>query len=268
VPDYILDRSWEPERRRLEVQERKLDPITFDHLGRIGVQSGWRCLELGAGAGSVVRWLAAHLGDSGKVVAIDLDTKLIDQLDGGTIEVRQQDLMDADLSGGFDLVHCRLVLGHMAERDEALERIHGAVRPGGWLIAEESDSLYALVENPPTWPPLDSGIPPPGPALMRLWRETGFDPWWGRNLLVRFCEMGLEHIGGEVRSPLLDSASSELQLLMLARFRDQLIERGYATESEYAAWEALPKQQGWKSFLWFLTSVWGQKPVADLGLKE
>src|SRR5262249_26268733 len=135
VAEYVLDRSWEPERHRLELQERALDPISFDHLGRIGVEAGWRCLGVGAGAGSVVRWLADRVGPRGRVVAVDLDTKLIDHLAGRVIEVRQQDLMSADLSGGFDLVHCRLVLGHMPKKEEALHRIHGSVRPGGWLLA-------------------------------------------------------------------------------------------------------------------------------------
>jgi SAM-dependent methyltransferase len=235
--------------------------MTFDYLGRIGVQRGWRCLEVGAGAGSVVCWLAERVGDSGTVVAIDIDTRLIDHLKGPVVEVREQDLMSADLSERFDLVHCRLVLGHLQDKEEALRRMCAAVRPGGWLLAEESDSLYALVENPPAWPPLDAGTPRPGPALTRLWKEIGFDAWFGRNLLARFCEMRLEHVGGEVRSPLLDSASAELSLLMLARFRDQMIERGYASESDYAAWEAAAKHPEWKSFLWFLTSVWGRKPI-------
>ena len=122
MAEYILDRSWEPELRRLELQEHTLDPLTLDHLGRIGVREGWRCLEVGAGAGSVVRWLSDRVGAAGKVFAIDIDTKLIDHLSGPTVEVHQEDLMSADLSGGFDLVHCRLVLGHLQHKEEALDR--------------------------------------------------------------------------------------------------------------------------------------------------
>jgi SAM-dependent methyltransferase len=262
VAEYILDRGWEPERRRLELQERTLDPITFDHLERIGVGEGWRCLELGAGAGSVVRWLADRVGPTGAVVAIDLDTKLVEQLEGPVIEVRQEDLMTADLSEDFDLVHCRLLLVHLAEKEAALRRMYGAVRPGGWLLAEESDSLYSIVDDPPTWPRPKPGTSTPGPALTRLWHETGFDPWWGRNLLTQVCELGARNIAGEVRSPLLDGEYSELQRLMLERFRDQMIERGYATEVECAAWEANTRHPDWKAFLWFLASVWGQKPTA------
>jgi SAM-dependent methyltransferase len=258
LADYILDRSWAPERRRLTLQEQILDPMTFGHLERIGVQAGWRCLEVGAGAGSVVSWLAGRVGASGKVVALDTDTKLIDHLDGSVVEVRTQDVMTADLSEGFDLVHCRLVLGHLPEKDEALHRLHAAVRPGGWMCAEEADALYAEVDQAPVWPPVEA--PNIGSALTRLWEETGFDARWGRNLLARFCELGLENIGGEVRSPLLDTGTSELPLLMWARFRDEMIERQYISAQDVASWEEAARHPDWKTFLWFLTSVWGQKP--------
>jgi hypothetical protein len=33
------------------------DPFTFRHLEQTGVGEGWRCLEVGAGGGSVARWL-------------------------------------------------------------------------------------------------------------------------------------------------------------------------------------------------------------------
>jgi SAM-dependent methyltransferase len=169
--------------------------------------------------------------------------------------------MNADLSEGFDLVHCRLVLGHLQQNEDALRKVHEAVRPGGWLLAEESDSLWALVDDPPNWPPAGETRAKLAKALARLWKEIGFAAWWGRTLLARFCEMGLERIDGEVRSPLLDSASSELVLIMMARFRDQMIARGYITEEDYAAYEETARDPEWKTFLWFLTSVWGQKPV-------
>ena len=35
-----------------------LDPSSEFHLLRIGVAAGWRCLEIGAGNGSLSRWLA------------------------------------------------------------------------------------------------------------------------------------------------------------------------------------------------------------------
>ncbi len=41
--------------------------------------------------------------------------------------------------GAFDLVHARLMLVHVADRAEALRRMAGALRPGGWLLLEDAD---------------------------------------------------------------------------------------------------------------------------------
>jgi ubiquinone/menaquinone biosynthesis C-methylase UbiE len=62
--------------------ERAYDPGTFESLGRVGIKPSWRCLELGAGAGSVARWLAAWVPD-GSVVATDIDTLFLDGVETG-----------------------------------------------------------------------------------------------------------------------------------------------------------------------------------------
>ena len=46
------------ERERLESLERVYDAGGFESLRKVGIKPYWGCLELGAGAGSVARWLA------------------------------------------------------------------------------------------------------------------------------------------------------------------------------------------------------------------
>ena len=41
----------------------------------------------------------------------------------------------------FDLVHARLILVHLPERERALANMAGALKPRGWLVCEEFDSL-------------------------------------------------------------------------------------------------------------------------------
>jgi hypothetical protein len=57
------------ERERLAVLTRIADPITTRCLTDLG--PGWRCLDVGAGDGSVARWLA------GRVVATDLNPRFL-----------------------------------------------------------------------------------------------------------------------------------------------------------------------------------------------
>ncbi len=57
--DYLLSRTADAfERERLDLLERLSDPLSQRHLTALGIGQGWRCLEVGAGHGSVARWLA------------------------------------------------------------------------------------------------------------------------------------------------------------------------------------------------------------------
>src|SRR5258708_15435047 len=105
---YILDQTWVREAERLGALERCGDPLTVDHLCRAGVGAGWRCLEVGAGRGSIARWLADRVGDLGAVMAIDLDTTLLEQHPHPNLEVRRLDILSDPLPGeAFHLVPAR-----------------------------------------------------------------------------------------------------------------------------------------------------------------
>jgi len=79
-------------------------------------------------------------GTSGRVLATDLDTRFLESLADPTIEVRQHDIVRDSLPGPvFDLVHARLILVHLPERELGLANMAGALKPGGWLVCEEFD---------------------------------------------------------------------------------------------------------------------------------
>src|SRR5262249_41196057 len=65
------------ERRRLALLTEIADPITPRRLSDLGVGPGWRCLDVGAGDGSIARWLAARVGPEGRVVATDLEPRFL-----------------------------------------------------------------------------------------------------------------------------------------------------------------------------------------------
>lgn len=46
---------------RLVAIAAAMDPGTFAVLDDIGVGPGWRCADVGAGAGTVVEWLAGRV---------------------------------------------------------------------------------------------------------------------------------------------------------------------------------------------------------------
>ena len=90
---------------------------------------GSRCLEVGAGAGSIAVWLADRAAE---VVATDIAPQHIPERPGLT--VRRQDIVTEEPPGRFDLVHARLLLGHLSQRGKALRHLVSAVAPGGVLL--------------------------------------------------------------------------------------------------------------------------------------
>jgi ubiquinone/menaquinone biosynthesis C-methylase UbiE len=75
---YVYDQGWADERARLTALGQIYDEGTLRLLEDVSVAAGWHCLEVGAGEGSVARWLAERVGPSGDVLAIDLDPRFIE----------------------------------------------------------------------------------------------------------------------------------------------------------------------------------------------
>ena len=133
---YILDDASAFEYQRLDLMSKILDPWTRGYLTTVGVAEGWHCLELGGGNGSIAEWLAAKVGASGSVTAIDINPVLLDMLPAQNLSVQQMDVRSGELrSESYDLVTCRALLHQIAEyAPQVLARMADAVRPGGWLL--------------------------------------------------------------------------------------------------------------------------------------
>jgi SAM-dependent methyltransferase len=164
--------------KRFETRQRCYDPVSVARLANTGVGPGWRCLEVGAGGGSIAEWLGVRVGDSGSVTATDIDTGLL-VVRGSNIEVRQHDIVRDPLPEAvFDLVHARLVLLHLPERRRALERIWRALKPGGCLVLDEFDCTWLPVLAAPDSASERLFARVVG-ALHRVLADTGADPDWG-----------------------------------------------------------------------------------------
>jgi len=140
---YWRRNALESEGERLRLLEQIADPRTERLLSDAGLGSGWSCAELGAGAGSIARSLARRVGPEGSVLALDLDTTLLEDLRSiPQITVKESDLTTSDLPvESFDLVHTRNLLMHLPDRDRILQELFQAVRPGGVLLVEEADGF-------------------------------------------------------------------------------------------------------------------------------
>ena len=108
--DYVLDQGFAQERARLSGMEALWDAGSRALLEELGIGTGWKCLEVGAGGGSLVEWMAAvrTLPRSTSTRASWTSWPLI------SIEVRRVDIREDELpQAEFDLVHSRLVLARL-----------------------------------------------------------------------------------------------------------------------------------------------------------
>jgi ubiquinone/menaquinone biosynthesis C-methylase UbiE len=88
MSSYVFDQAWKKERQRLQAIEYLYDGSTIRRLTELGVSEGWRCLEVGCGAGGVTLWMADQVASTGQVVATDLDTRFLDGHGRGNLDVR------------------------------------------------------------------------------------------------------------------------------------------------------------------------------------
>lgn len=181
---YTLDNTWEKARERLGMLEALWDPGTTRRLTALGVGPGWRCLELGAGGGSVTRWLCAQVGPSGRVTAVDLEPGFLEADPRPNMEILRHDIVTEGIPGdGYDLIHTRALLMHLPNRDALIGELVRRLRPGGVILLEEAD-FYPLGTA-------DS------PAYVELWHacctvaeKAGGDWGWARHLPARLAAAG------------------------------------------------------------------------------
>jgi SAM-dependent methyltransferase len=222
LTEYVLSQRGSPdvEGPRLRLLEELHDPLTASQLDAIGVGDGWQCLDVGAGGGSVTRMLAERVGSTGSVVAVDLDTSLLEGLAGDRVEVRRHDLLVDQLpQAAFDLVHARLLLMFLSPRLAAVERMVSAARPGGWVASIAPDFTTVTLS-------------PASLVWQRVWSRFldaamagGWDPGYGARLYGDLCAAGLVDVHADyiVRCSAGGSLEPRLLSLTFERLRERMV---------------------------------------------
>ncbi|MHC0430240.1 class I SAM-dependent methyltransferase [Streptomyces sp. O3] len=186
--DYVFSSLWDKETERLRTNEAIWDPGTFERFAALGVTDGWHCLEIGAGSGSAARRLAELVGPTGRVVAADLETeRLVGDQEKGTFDVWEIDLREDELPPeSFDLVHARMLVQHLPEREAVIAKFVRALRPGGLLFLEDTDSstLFRSASG-------EDFLQDVRAAGYGLMREAGHDPRGGHvdYHIARSCDL-------------------------------------------------------------------------------
>jgi SAM-dependent methyltransferase len=256
---YVLDAAWHAERARLDSLTSLYDPRTLAICERIGLASGWRCLDVGAGTGTLAQALAERVAPGGSVMAADIDTRFLEPLAGPALEpvaldVTEQRLPEAE----FDLVHSRLLLEHLPARGEALANVIRAAKPGGWVLIEDFDWVTALVVDPPS--DVHSRVTR---AVRSVFTRHGYDAHYGRSLPRRMRAAGLVGVSTHAESIQLDAdpVNGVPQWELLAdQLAPHMLAHGLVDQDELDAFHALMHDGHTVCFAPLMVSCWGRVP--------
>jgi SAM-dependent methyltransferase len=257
---YALDQAWHAERERLDSLTRLYDPGTIALCERLGLVAGRHCLDVGAGTGSLALALAERVGPTGSVTALDVDTRFLEPLESAGLAVVRADVTADPLPArAFDLVHARLLLEHLPQRDAVLAKLVRALRPGGVLLVEELDWSTALVVDPPS--PAHTRVTE---ACLALFSAHAYDPHFGRRLPRRLRALGLVGTGTRAES-IQVWADRERGLPPWELLADQLapglLAAGLVEPADLDAFHALWHDGETAGFAPLMVSSWGRRPL-------
>ena len=180
------------ERARLAFQAKLWDPVSHQLFDRLGIQRGWKVLEVGPGQGSLHLELRARV--KGPVDIVERSPVFAARLarlcrrDGfGPDRVWEMDLIDAPLPRAtYDLIFVRWVFLFLPNPDAHVKKLAHALKPGGLLaIQDYHRETLAMVPRPEEWTRFaladlaffasQGGYASIGGYLPQMYRRAGLD---------------------------------------------------------------------------------------------
>lgn len=191
MDEYIFaSAEQQAEFARLRLIEDAFDDQTKQIIQSLGVTSGWNCLELGPGAGSILAWLGDLVGNSGRVVGVDKNIEYIKPISAPQITKIAGNILDVELeNNSFDLIHARYVLIHIFESAKVVEKLVTLLKPGGILILEEPDFTTAQIIDDSS--PLAHSHQRVNEAIKQMFVDLKLDPAFGLKLPLLFQQNNL-----------------------------------------------------------------------------
>ena len=256
------------ERARLRRQSEELRVHSAALLDRVGVQPGWRAIDLGCGPSGIIDLLAERVRP-GRVTALDVNPanvtlarEFADERGVANADIAEGDARHTGLrSASFDFAHARTLLINIPDPDAVMTEMVRLVRPGGWVAVMEPDVGCSLCYPPhPAWDRMRE-------IFVGASQSDGADPFIGRRLTELFEQAGLADIGVEAKADVYPVGHSRrsVRLDLVRSMRPKILARGIATEGELDALDQAVRehlanpQTLVMPHLLFL--AWGRKPV-------
>lgn len=181
---------------RLLMQAQVHEPQANWLLDQIGIQSGWRAVDIGCGPIGILDLLSERVGPRGAVVGLERESRFADMARAeiirrglNNVEVVEGDALNSGLkNGSFDLVHERLVMINVSARDAFLSEMLSLLRPGGTVLLEDFDNVsYLCQPSHPSWDVLLN-------AFLTVFHAGGGDGFIGRRLPELLRTAGIQNV--------------------------------------------------------------------------
>jgi ubiquinone/menaquinone biosynthesis C-methylase UbiE len=266
VSNYIFENAAQPASQRFSSLETLYDHWTIRHLEATGIGPGWHCWEVGAGGESIGAWLAQRSGKSGHVLITDIDPRFLaarTTLDQPTIEIQRHDsIADPMPAQTFDLIHAGLVLVHVAAREQTLQRMVAALKPGGWLVIDDFDITLLDRRYPTTNAATSALVQKMDAAQDRLMTARGVDLRWGRSLYRRLQAHGLVDVNMEGSVAVWEGKSPGVRLdrANFEYIRQEAVNAGFLTHEEIDQVLAQVDDPAFAISAPVMFTAWGRRP--------
>jgi SAM-dependent methyltransferase len=233
LPGYALDNEHPQAGRHHALLSALFDPVSAERVRGLLDLRGRRCLEVGAGGGEFAAWLARQVGHGGHVLATDIDPRTVTGRHPRLMVLAHDLTTDPVPGDGWDLIHARLVLAHLPQREEIVARLVAALGPGGVLLVEEFDTRPDMVLHAPDRD---------GAALYTTFQRVlsrdvfaaaGTDPGWARRAPGALLDAGLVevHSTGRWESWAGGGPGARFVAGVLDQVRDRLLAAGLTEAS-------------------------------------
>jgi SAM-dependent methyltransferase len=249
------------ERERIALIGSVFDEFSRRRIRDLGPLAGKRCLDVGAGPGTVTAWLANECGVHGEVIGLDRDITLLEEADFPGVIAWQADIESGPPhtfpTSGFDLIHARLTICHLPGRERVLEQLVRWLNPGGWiLISDVINTMQACAA---------------GHALGNMTRAfdeallqtLGSDLNYAKIYPAPLRDLGMVDIGMAADLPIIrsDQATGRFWQLTFEAMRAEILGTGIIDEAGFVTAISELTKAGSFAIGYALVSAWGRLAV-------
>ncbi len=264
--NYLLA-GGSAELERLRLQARVWEPEAETMLDRIGVQPGWKCIDLGCGAMGILGPLSRRVGSQGHVIGVDTDAKqlaaardFIHENKFDNVEILELDAYHTNMPyESFDFTHVRFVFAPVGRDEELVREMLALTRPGGVVAIEEPDATsWNCYPTHPAWARLKG-------AILSAFERGGGDFNAGQRTFGMLRHAGLDDI--QIRAAVVALQDKHpykrLPIQFATSLRKRILDAGILSESELdsalAECEQVADDPETIVLSFVVTQVWGRK---------